>query len=304
VDRLPSREAITRAASALWEGVALSGFRFNDEGWANLILETRQGLLFRFPRRPEVARGVAYEVRLLRYLAPRVSVPVPRPLRVGSLGRPPWPFVTYRRLAGSPLAGRRRLGVEDRTAIRDALGHLLDNLRRLSPPVLRRLGCPPGDPHAWARRYATLLARFEAVSSRRLPVELRERIREDVRRFRRELRRSTYRPVLSHLDLGPYNLLWDARAHRVSGVIDWEDARLSDPAFDLTGLGFLGDDLVEPLVRARARSGDPGFRDRLAFYRRFVWVHEVTHAFEERNSDLARRTTAALERAYRAPIAP
>jgi aminoglycoside 2''-phosphotransferase len=298
-DRLPTLVELKRAAAQLWPERRLTGLRFNHEGWANLILETRQGIVFRFPRRAEVARGLAYEQRLLDYVGPRISVAIPRPLRQGRLddGRG-WPFVAYTRLPGVPLAGVRRLPRTQRLAIRNDLGRFLGELARLPTRSLRRLGCPAGDPRAWGRRYAALRERFDATGAGRLPPRLAVRVREDLDRFARRLPQARYRPVLSHIDLGPWNILWDRRSRRVSGVIDWEDAAFADPAFDLTGLDFLGDDLLEPLVAARRDRGDDGFLDRLGFYRRAVGVHDLLHAVDERDPRALRRTIERLTRSY------
>jgi aminoglycoside 2''-phosphotransferase len=50
-----------------------------------------------------------------------------------------------------------------------------------------------------------------------------------------------HQPALIHGDLGPYHLLYDPEAQRVSGVIDFGTAGLGDPAVDfacvIDGLG-------------------------------------------------------------------
>jgi hypothetical protein len=45
-----------------------------------------------------------------------------------------------------------------------------------------------------------------------------------------------YEPRLIHGDLGPYHILCDAAAGRLTGVIDFGTAGLGDPATDLGGL--------------------------------------------------------------------
>lgn len=295
---LPSIDRLKDAASAMWPELTLSGFRVNREGWTNLILETDQELLFRFPRFEPAARGFGFEVRALEFLSPRLSAPVPEPLRIGVLRSPRgWPFMSYRKLPGVPLLNTPELDRMGRRRIRDFLARLLSQLAALPAAPLRRLGCEPGDRDAWAQRHIQLYERYHRVAAHRLPLEIDRRIRSEFDAFLRILRRSEYRPVISHLDLGSYNLLWDPERRRPTGVLDWEDLRFADPAFDLTGLGFLGGSLLAPIVRARKRKGDHLFEARLSFYRRASYVHEICYAIEVGKNALLRQTLRGLRAA-------
>lgn len=292
---LPSVDRLKEAASAMWPELRLSGFRVNQEGWTNLILETDQELLFRFPRWAPAARGLGFEVRVLEYLSSRLSAPLPEPLRIGVLRSPRgWPFISYRRLPGVPLSTVRELDLTERRRIRNFLGKLLAELAALPDARMRRLGCAPGDRDAWGKRYVELYEQYDRVASHRLPLEIDRRVRSEFDRFLRTLRRSEYRPAISHLDLGTYNILWDPERGRPTGVLDWEDLRFADPAFDLTGLRFLGGPLLAPLVRARKRPGDESFEARLAFYRRASHVHEICYAIEVGKNALLRKTLREL----------
>jgi aminoglycoside 2''-phosphotransferase len=298
VPDLPERAELIRAASALWPEVGLSGFRINPEGWANLVLETKQRIVFRFPRTADAARGLGFEVRLLEYLVDRLSVPIPEPARLGTLARPRgWPFLSYRRLPGVSLSSIPVLRRSERVRLRDFLRTLLAELAGLPAAPLRRLGCEPGHPAAWKDRYLRLRAAYEELGSARVPPELDRRVRGGFDSFLRTLRESRYRPVLSHLDLGPYNILWDRRAGRPTGVVDWEDSRFADPAFDLTGLGLLGP-LADELLRDRRASGDVRFRERLDFYRRVTAVHELVHAVRRGKPGLRRRSVQQLAASF------
>jgi aminoglycoside 2''-phosphotransferase len=45
-----------------------------------------------------------------------------------------------------------------------------------------------------------------------------------------------YTPALIHGDFGASNILYDAKARAISGIIDWSSAGLGDPAVDLAAL--------------------------------------------------------------------
>ena len=79
-------------------------------------------------------------------------------------------------------------------------------------------------------------------------------------------------PVVLHGDLGPEHLL--AKAGRLSGVIDWGDARIGDPALDLAWLLYgTGASFATEVLRAYGGDGD--LRRRALYFRRLGPWHEV-----------------------------
>ena len=81
-----------------------------------------------------------------------------------------------------------------------------------------------------------------------------------------EARNFAYTPVLKHGDFGPSNILYDGRARRVSGIIDFGGVGLGDPAYDFAGLlSSYGEAFVQ-----RCCAFYPGLEamlDRVRFYR-------------------------------------
>ena len=50
------------------------------------------------------------------------------------------------------------------------------------------------------------------------------------------LRTSDFKPSLVHGDLMGGNVLCDPAMHTLTGVLDWSDARVADPAYDFAGV--------------------------------------------------------------------
>jgi aminoglycoside phosphotransferase (APT) family kinase protein len=278
---LPPLSDLRAAARAAWPEERLVRFRVHRVGWANLVLEADERLIFRFPRRRAVARGLAYEVRALGLLARHLTSPIPEPLRLGVLEDPAgWPFLSYRKLPGEPLS---RVGPLDSVGVRRLerfLGQLLDDLAAVPARSMELIGADPGDPGAWAERYRSLERRFMRRGASLVPSDLRHDIAVGFERFYARLRTSLFRAVVTHRDLSADHILWDARANRPTGVIDWEDVTLGDPAFDLTGLGGIRSTSPSRWIAARRRRGDRTFDERLDFYRRVWPIHGVIHAAE------------------------
>ncbi len=297
MDGLPDLERLVASARRFAPDVPASAFELRDEGESHRVL-IGGGRVHRFPRDFAAARRVRFEGRLLAYLADRLDVPVPRPVAVGRLPAPKGrPFLVYDTLAGRPLSFGPPLDRSDRLRLGTFLRRLLRGLAALPEAPLLRLGAPRGDRTVWARGYRRLERRYGAVAERTVPPPLHDRLSAAFERFQRDLRRSGYRPVATHRDLTDDHLLWSTRRHRPTGVIDWEDFCLGDPAFDLVGIGPLVPETLPLLLKDRARPGDPTFGSRLAFYRAVAPLHGLLFDLEHRAS--ARRLArdrAALAR--------
>ncbi|GAA4904868.1 aminoglycoside phosphotransferase (APT) family kinase protein [Actinomycetospora succinea] len=165
----------------------------------------------RTARRPAAGAGLEREVRLLPWLARRLPVAVPEPRLVG---RSP---VTVRHalLRGEALDAPR-------PAQGATLGTFLRALHDVSLEDAVARGLPgPATTRGWRDR---AFARFEAEVVPRLadPVALRERL---------DRLRDAPAAVVVHGDLRPEHVLIEGG--RITGVLDWSDARAGDPAKDL-----------------------------------------------------------------------
>ena len=168
--------------------------------------------LDRLPRRPDVARRLAVEARLMPRLAPRLAlaVPVPEPL-----GTDPERF-------RHPLVPGRPVHVDRLTADDGRrLGEFLRALHDSPPSVWEGTGI--GDD---GERLG-VLAEMEQRVVPLLPVDLQRAGRALLARARD----ASHLRVLRHGDLGPAHLL--ATDDGLCGVIDWTDVALGDPALDL-----------------------------------------------------------------------
>jgi aminoglycoside phosphotransferase len=100
--------------------------------------------------------------------------------------------------------------------------------------------------------------------------------------------------VFSHQDLGIEHVLVDPVSGAVTGVIDWTDAGVGDPAYDLALiLRDLGPWALEAALRACGR-GDAALRERAAFYARCGLIEDLAYGQETGHSEYARKSVAAL----------
>lgn len=261
-----SREELIKAARAdgldTDLGVDLDTAEFKI-GWENVVLDTSDGWIIRFPRDDEV--GFKRELLLLERLHDRLPAPIPKIIRTGRRTK----FAVYRRLDGFGLDLTAfevaDSMIKDRVAssfarflaaMHDALSS--DEIVELDVPPIERDGgdisgqLPPG-----------LRSRYDLVRD-----ELRDR-----------LAARPAAPVLLHDDFHLGNLVLDAPLGRLAGVWDFSCVCTGDPSFDFRYL--LGDSRELAARIASAYAARTGREIDLGLAAAAATLEEVSDALEE-----------------------
>jgi aminoglycoside phosphotransferase (APT) family kinase protein len=103
-------------------------------------------------------------------------------------------------------------------------------------------------------------------------------------------------PVFSHNDLGIEHVLVDAGAWTVTGVIDWSDAAIVDPAIDF-GLLYrdLGPAAGAAMGRYRTEVNDlAALQERAVFYARCRVFEDLAYGLETERDRYVDKSLAAM----------
>jgi aminoglycoside 2''-phosphotransferase len=268
--------------------------RYLAEGWASTVFLIDNGLIIRFPKNRDAAETLEREARLLPELAPRLPVPIPV-FRYVVRDCPgyPFPFAGYPLVPGVQLATRPTSTRATPTLARQT-GAFLSALHAF--PVVRAeaLGIPPahvaGGSGPW-RRFAALAAEqlgplLTATERTTLAAWFARAAGEGLFDFE---------PVLTHGDLGPDHLLVDPGIGDLTGVIDFGDVGVGDPAIDFTGLlRWCGGPFARAALDAYTGPADARLLDRAACYAALGPVHEIIYGVSIADAEHATRGLAAL----------
>ncbi len=262
------------------------------EGEDNLVYEVSGELIVRFAKEPDPcarAKRVNDEALLLATVADASPLPVPTPVfTVADQG-----CLAYRRLHGRPLielpAAWQAAG---RTAIAAALGGFLAALHSVPTDRVAELVSVADDPlQEWLDEAAELYAGLASV----VPPVHRRAVEEFL--DTPPPADGSPAPVFSHNDLGIEHVLVDAAASAVTGVIDWSDAAIGDPAYDF---GLLYRDLGPDALHAGLRGyradavATQALRDRAAFYARCKMLEDMAYGIEHGRRQYLDKSLAAL----------
>ncbi|MGQ4518372.1 phosphotransferase [Dermabacteraceae bacterium P13077] len=192
----------------------------------------------------------------------------------------------YPALPGRPLDLAE---VEESEALARALGHAIGLIHSVPIYMAQGSGIPEMSAHELCERARRAVSR--AGESRHLP-----RIVED--HFKNQLADDSlwqFEPCLTHRDLSPYALLVDGQ--RVSGISDWAEAEIGDPAYDLHWLvSQLPQESLDAVLsaytlvaqqRATAQPGpDPRLLERAQLHSELAIVSWLLHGLDSDDAEV------------------
>ena len=260
-----SAKAIIASAFPQFRGLRV---RLLDEGWDFRVFEVDGTWVFRFPKHDKGVTKLRMELQLLSTLGEWVSLPVPTYEHIGESSKgSSRPFAGYRKIPGIP----------------GDLSEMVD-----LPTIARQLGSFLGKLHAFPVDRATKAGVREETSTathrRDKSIEESDRITDlpvDADRLRHYLERNAPPPLdgvpkLVHNDLWAEHILIDPRSGEVSGIIDWGDAVIGDPAVDFAGLYTWRETLLEAVLEHYSGAHIPDAISRARYLATCLAVHNIS----------------------------
>jgi aminoglycoside phosphotransferase (APT) family kinase protein len=256
--------------------VAVESVHPLGDGLDNVAYEVNGDLIVRCARQPDPAQ-VDREARLLTTVAEASPIPVPRPVfTVPEAG-----CLAYAKLPGRPLVDLPRSSYERHApAIAARLADFLAALHAM--PIGPDLVAPDIQPLTQWRDEAA---------------ELYASLKDEVAPHRDAIEAFFAAPpppepdaiVFSHNDLGIEHVLVDPATWHLTGVIDWTDAALVDPAYDH---GLLYRDLG-PAALPEGR-----LRKRAVFYARCSVFEDLAYGLDTGRTRYLEKSRAAMRRLF------
>lgn len=226
----------------------------------NFLVDGR--FVLRLPKNAEVEKRLITEIALLG----RLDVTLDTPCPTGPFRDPAHPhaYALYPFLEGVPGDVAATFD-QDHAAM--VLGALLGELHHFDVGEAARLGVREDrEPVA---RWLEVIRRSATTASdvlERLPPHVLDAARLPAQR----------RMALLHADLGGEHVLVDPASGRVTGVIDWADAIVGDPAIDYAGLlGWRGEAFLVEALESAAIPFDEDDLVRARFFSAAVAIHSI-----------------------------
>jgi aminoglycoside 2''-phosphotransferase len=256
------------------------------EGWDSVALLVNDQDVFRFAKRPDAAVRQAREAELVPLLADRLPLRIPH--FTHTWHDPAWPgtrIVGYRLIPGEPLILPPARPAQ-RTAQAAQLGAFVRALHTVPLEEARRHGAAGGDAASRREAYRGF---FASVRANMLPLFTAREQAAIIAFWSRYLEDDAcfaFTPTLVHRDLITEHVLCDPTTGNLTGVIDWGDAGIDDPAVDFAGVRRqLGEEFARDMLAAYRLPVDTSLLRRMDFYAGMEPFHEIQ--FGQKHGDTA-----------------
>ena len=239
-----------------------------------MVIQVNGEWLFRFPKRDGVAaRLLQIEVPLLKALAPTLPLPIPYFEFVAAAPSGDMrPFAGYFKLPGESLADQP-LEIMQVNWWQAPVAAFLAALHSFPTTQAHELGVRPmmltlsgAATQDWRTALEALYTETRHIIYPLLDDPSQDRVAFQFEEFLDEDHFFQFRPTLIHGDFNPEHVLLDPVQPRITGIIDFGDVAIGDPAYDLW-------ENLLPYYPVPAN--DTTFGTRCRFYQKLAPLHAL-----------------------------
>lgn len=241
--------------------------RFLYHGTHN-VYEVEGSYIFRFPSTflaaEERSRLVRREAEVLNGLNDHITVQIPCPVFVEADSDDP--FMGYQKIPGSSLNRHySKAPIKKRRSVAEQVGRFLGELHDLDlTEISSGASDSPFDAESDRKEWSEFYERVVEITYPNLSSTQRRWSDALFHDFLDYDENFEYEPVLVHGDFDTSNILVNPDTFEVTGIIDFEEAGMYDPAAD-----FLfqreGAEFLTPILKTYPKVTDPHLQQRISF---------------------------------------
>ncbi|EWG08348.1 MULTISPECIES: phosphotransferase [Cytobacillus] len=228
----------------------INSIYFNNQGWDNEIVIINDDIVFRFPKKNDIKEKLIKESALLNTLSKEVkikksSIKVPKYQIIYDENRS-LQFVYYSYLEGFPISEINDKEIIKTEKSAQDIGEFLTVLHTLDVSNMRKVGLKRNHEKKYWLNF------FKSVQMY-LYKYISEKEQEDINNlfysFLNNSKYSLYEEKVIHGDLTDSNILYCKKENRITGIIDFTDSQIGDPAFDFAGFYWdLGPEFTKKII--------------------------------------------------------
>ena len=282
-------------------GLSIHSYKQNEEGWDNIAVIINDELLFRFPRKLEYAQRIPLEKELCTILSHSLQeIEIPKYHLLYKNNCNTVPFCSYYPLIhGEPLTTEivTKLEKKELKAIITQLATFLAALHSIPLKRVETLGFPIEKTLIYWKELQTKLNQYLTNNLTSLQKSALNRLFEN---FFANIAKSTFQNTIIHADFTHHHILFNNLHKTISGVIDFGDAQIGDPAFDFAGLYYdFGHEFTTSVYEqysALISHRDPLLIHRITtFYQHSPLLHNLIYNIETNNEITLKKNEEQLK---------
>lgn len=319
-----STEEIKKIILSDFPDFIIEDIHFLAQGWDNFVYRVNSRYIFRFPKSSYNEHQLKTEILLLKKLSSQVFMPVPIFQFIGKESSVEFSpaagsklkrriqllkkiarrgistddfsklravlynkiFVGYEEIHGSALKKNilSQLSTEQQDEAARVITKFLSSLHSFCIDEARNIGI--GERHN--KEYYELL--FKEVQSSvfpRLRPEHCSVISELFYSYISDLENHVYQPALLHGDLSSNHILFDKATDKTTGIIDFGEACIGDPDYDLTHLAWdYGEDFLKVMLKYYPAKDPNKLLKKLKFFQCFHRLDIMCYGVRTKDQEL------------------
>lgn len=252
-------------------------FAVSDYGWANYILIVDNRLIFRFPRDEESKRQLVLEQKFLPELNCNLYGLIPNFI-YSSKKDDEFTYVGYELIPGKPLVTEEFTKLEE-NEVEKLAENLAEVLTSIHTFNFERHFKAPVSSEEIKEHWRSFLTEIEEYVFPLLTQNEKVWTNNLFNRFLSEEENFAFTPSLIHGDLGTDHIIYNFEEKRFSGIIDFGDIQIGDPAYDFVGIYIsYGAEFTDRVFRHYKGNKDKSFISRIEnFYLKRTPFYSIIH---------------------------
>ncbi len=239
----------------------------NVEGWDHYVIILDDKYVFRFPRAKKYLKKLKNEILLLKYLKDKVEVSIPEYTYIAKDKS----FAGYSLIPGIQLKRKvfKTIPNKTRNLLAKQIADFLSSLHKTSHKVAKQYGVKSIKTQ---KQYRELVVNTSKYIFPRISKKEQLLINDYLKEFKNYLKFP--KKVFTHNDFYSKHILLGKNKKYISGIIDFSDRKIDDPARDFSELWDYGEKFTLEVYKNYKGHKDKDFLKRsMLYYKRIpLWT--------------------------------
>lgn len=258
------------------------------DGWDYLVLVVNGQNAFRFPRTKgeKYLQRLSTEANFLKQFYNKSPVLVPKlELHTDELEGN---YVTYNFIPGVQFSKdlAKTFSKESLLVIAQKLGNFLTVLHSFPIEKAKNLGVEQKDPTV---EWKNNLEEIKKEISSQIPPKEQEWIVKLYEDFLKLIQVSPFEVRVIHFDIMPEHIIVNPDTQKITGIIDFTDIEIADPALDFCVLHWYGNEFLQEVYKHYKLPRDNNFELRRKFYHDRLVVSYLKHSLKINDQERIKR---------------
>lgn len=244
-----SKEGCIQAIKEKYPDLVINKCTFIEQGQNSYVAVINDEFIFKFPRYKQVIEELKKESIFLQKISSYITLNIPLPYfssfvsnEVGDV------FIGYKMIKGVPLEKELFYKLKNKHEVAAQIVAFLKELHGLPVGSFNNDVVEERNSHEY---WSNMLMNIKKYIFPHIREDAKENITKTFQKFLDDRENFLYEPVIIHGDMGSSNIIFDTEIGKVSGIIDFGQVSVDDPAIDIASLicpmGY-GEDFIELIL--------------------------------------------------------